>query len=82
MSNVYTITHPKNENVFIHVMPGHFISANNHINYYVGTSDIKHNLNNSIDAAKLLAEYYSTNNIDVETKLFLLSAANTMPQVI
>ena len=56
MNNVYTITNPKNENVFIHVMPGHFISANNHINYYVGTSDIKHNLNVSVDAAKLMAE--------------------------
>ena len=35
MANIYTITYPKNENVFIHVMAGHFISANNHINYYV-----------------------------------------------
>lgn len=71
MANVYTITYPKNENVFIHVMPGHFISANNHINYYVGTSDIKHNLNISTDAAKIMAEYYSTNGIDVDTVLCL-----------
>ena len=71
MANIYTITYPKNENVFIHVMPGHFISANNHINYYVGTSDIKHNLNISTDAAKIMAEYYSTNGIDVDTVLCL-----------
>ncbi len=71
MANIYTITYPKNENVFIHVMPGHFISANNHINYYVGTSDIKHNLNVSTQAAKLMAEYYSTNGIDVDTVLCL-----------
>lgn len=71
MANIYTITYPKNENVFIHVMPGHFISANNHINYYVGTSDIKHNLNVSTDAAKIMAEYYSTNGIDVDTVLCL-----------
>ena len=71
MNNVYTITNPKNENVFIHVMPGHFISANNHINYYVGTSDIKHNLNVSVDAAKLMAEYYNTNAIQVDTVLCL-----------
>ena len=71
MANIYTITYPKNENVFIHVMPGHFISANNHINYYVGTSDIKHNINVSTQAAKLMAEYYSTNGIDVDTVLCL-----------
>lgn len=71
MANVYTITSPKNENVFIHVMAGHFISANNHINYYVGTSDIKHNLNVSVDAAKLMTEYYKTNDIDVDTVLCL-----------
>ena len=71
MANIYTITYPKNENVFIHVMAGHFISANNHINYYVGTSDIKHNLNVSAQAAKLMAEYYSTNGIDVDTVLCL-----------
>ena len=71
MANIYTITYPKNENVFIHVMAGPFISANNHINYYVGTSDIKHNLNVSTQAAKLMAEYYSTNGIDVDTVLCL-----------
>lgn len=71
MSQVYTLTSPKNENVFIHVMAGHFISANNHINYYVGTSDIKHNIKISVDAAKLMAEYYHTNNIDVDTVLCL-----------
>ena len=71
MANIYTITYPKNENVFIHVMAGHFISANNHINYYVGTSDIKHNINVSTQAAKLMAEYYSTNGIDVDTVLCL-----------
>lgn len=71
MAQVYTLTSPKNENVFIHVMPGHFISANNHINYYVGTSDIKHNIRVSSDAAKLMAEYYVKNNIDVDTVLCL-----------
>ena len=58
MNKVYTITNPKNENVFIHAMPGHFISANNHINF-------------SVDAAKLMAEYYNTNDIQVDTVLCL-----------
>ncbi len=40
MSDVYTVTCPRNDNVFIHLMAGHFISSNNHINYYIGTSDV------------------------------------------
>lgn len=71
MSKIYTITHPDNDKIFIHAMPGHFISANNHINYYVGTSDIKHNHNVSVEAAKLMAEYYIKNGIDVDTVLCL-----------
>lgn len=71
MDNIYTITSEKSDRVFIHVMKGHFISSNNHINYYIGTSDIKHNHNVSVDAAMILAEYYNTNGIDVDTVLCL-----------
>lgn len=71
MSNIYTITSPRNDRVFIHVMAGHFISSSNHINYYIGTSDVKHNHEVSVDTAMLLAEYYNTNDIDVDTVLCL-----------
>lgn len=71
MANIYTIKSKRNDRVFIHVMPGHFISANNHMNYYIGTSDIKHNHNVSTDAAMLLAEYYNTNGIRIDTVLCL-----------
>lgn len=71
MSKIYTITCAKNDNVFIHAMPGHFISANNHINYHIGTSDIKHNHDVSAEAAKLLSEYYNTNGMDIDTVLCL-----------
>lgn len=71
MSNIYTITSRRDDRVFIHVMPGHFISSNNHMNYYIGTSDVKHNHEVSVDAAMLLAEYYNTNDIDVDTVLCL-----------
>lgn len=71
MSNIYTITSNRSERVFIHVMPGHFISSNNHMNYYIGTSDIKHNHNVSTDSAMLLAEYYNTNGIHIDTVLCL-----------
>lgn len=71
MSDIYTITSPRNDRVFIHVMAGHFISSSNHINYYIGTSDVKHNHEVSVDTAMLLAEYYNTNDINVDTVLCL-----------
>lgn len=71
MSNIYTITSPRNEKVFIHVMAGHFISSSNHINYYIGTSDVKHSHESSVDTAMLLSEYYNTNGIEIDTVLCL-----------
>lgn len=68
---VYTITSHKDEKVFIHAMPGHYISASSHLNYYVGTSDIKHNHEVSVDAAKLMAKYYVERNINIDTVLCL-----------
>ncbi len=71
MNNIYTINCPKNDKIFIHVMDGHYISSNNHINYYIGTSDVKHNHETSVETAKLLAEYYVANDIKVDTVLCL-----------
>lgn len=68
---VYTITSQRDERVFIHAMPGHYISASNHMNYYIGTSDVKHNHDVSVDAAMLLAQYYNERNINVDTVLCL-----------
>ena len=71
MKSVYTVTSKRDDRVFIHIMRGHFVSANNHINYYVGTSDIKHNHGVSVDAAMLLSEYYNTYGIEINTVLCL-----------
>jgi len=68
---IYTITSKSDERVFIHAMPGHFISASSHLNYYIGTSDIKHNHNVSVDAAMLMARYYVERNINVDSVLCL-----------
>lgn len=68
---IYTIKSQRDERVFVHAMPGHFISASSHLNYYIGTSDIKHNHNVSVDAAMLMAQYYSERNIQVDTVLCL-----------
>ena len=58
MNNIITITSERNDRVFIHATEGHFVTASSHINYYVGTSDIKHNHDVSVDTAMLMAEYY------------------------
>lgn len=68
---IYTITSKNNERVFIHAMPGHFISSSSHLNYYIGTSDIKHNHNVSVDAAMLMARYYVERGIEVDSVLCL-----------
>lgn len=68
---IYTITSHRDERVFVHAMPGHFISASSHLNYYIGTSDIKHNHDVSVDAAMLMAQYYVERNINVDTVLCL-----------
>ena len=71
MDNVIKITSPRDDRVFIRVKHGHFVTANAHINYYVGTSDIKHNHSVSTDTAMLLAEYYNTRGIEADTVLSL-----------
>ena len=71
MDNVIKITSPRDERVFIRVKHGHFITANAHINYYVGTSDIKHNHAVATDTAMLLSEYYNTRGIEADTVLCL-----------
>lgn len=71
MENAITITSNRNERVFIHVKQGHFITASAHINCYVGTSDIKHNHDVSVDTAMLMAEYYNTRGIEIDTVLCL-----------
>lgn len=71
MDSIIKITSPRDDRVFIRVTHGHFVTANAHINYYVGTSDIKHNHIVSTDAAMLLAEYYHTRGIEVDTVLCL-----------
>lgn len=68
---IYTITSERNERVFIHAMPGHFVSSSSHLNFYIGTSDIKHNHDVSVDAAMLLASYYHERGIEIDTVLCL-----------
>lgn len=47
------------------------MTANAHINYYVGTSDIKHDHNVSVDTAMLMAQYYTERGIEIDTVLCL-----------
>lgn len=68
---IFTITSERDDRVFIHAMPGHFISSSNHLNCYIGTSDIKHNHNVSVDAAMLLSAYYAERGIEADSVLCL-----------
>lgn len=68
---IYTIVSKSDDRVFIHAMPGHFVTASSHMNYYVGTSDIKHNHDVSVDTAMLMARYYAERSIEVDTVLCL-----------
>lgn len=68
---IYTINSSKDERVFVHAMPGHFISSSTHLNCYIGTSDIKHNHSVAVDAAMLMAQYYVERSIGVDTVLCL-----------
>ena len=52
-------------------MPGHFVSSSSHLNFYIGTSDIKHNHDISVDAAMMLARYYHERGIEIDTVLCL-----------
>lgn len=71
MDNNIIITSPCDQRVFIRVTQGHFVTENAHINYYVGTSDIKHNHAVSVDAAMLMAQYYIERDIKIDTVLCL-----------
>ena len=71
MSDQHIIASRKNDGVYIRVMQGHFVSSSCHLNHYVGTSDIKHNHNMSVKAAKIMADYYITNGIKIDTVVCL-----------
>jgi orotate phosphoribosyltransferase len=71
MDDILIINSQRDERVFIRASSGHFITANKHIDCYVGTSDIKHNHDVSICAARLLAEYYHMRGIRIDTVLCL-----------
>ncbi len=70
-NKILTITSDRNETVFIHTMNGHFITSSSHLNCYVGTSDIKHNHEVSVEAAKLLASFYNERGIEADSVLCL-----------
>ena len=71
MKEPITITSERYERIFIHAVDGHFVTGNKHINTYVGTSDIKHNHEISVDTAMLMASYYKERDIEVDTVLCL-----------
>ena len=47
-----------NNNIFITVIPGHFVTSHSHINYYVDITRMKHQLALAREAAKTLSEEF------------------------
>ena len=55
----------RNEDVILKIIPGHFVTPNSHINYYVDMTTMKARQNEAKAAAAALAEaYYATTVVD------------------
>ncbi len=53
-----------NKNVHMGIIPGHFATNHSHINHYVDLNSIKTSFRMARETAKMIAERYSSNQID------------------
>lgn len=53
--------------VIMKVIPGHFVTPNSHINYYIDMTTMKTRQNEAMAAAKAMASTYSNNTTIVDT---------------
>ena len=59
MENYRKIDHPRNKDVVLRYVPGHFITPNSHVNYYMDLSDMKCRQREARATGEELAELYS-----------------------
>lgn len=59
-TKIYSKRHPE---IFLKVIPGHFVTPNSHINYYIDMTTMKTRSAEAENVAKALAEAYSTSTI-------------------
>lgn len=59
-SKIYSKAHP---DVFIKVIPGHFVTPNAHINYYIDMTTMKSRLSEAQNCATALAQTYADSTV-------------------
>ena len=59
-NKVYSKRYPE---VFLKVIPGHFVTPNSHINYYIDMTTMKTRQSEAVNTARALSEAYATSTI-------------------
>ncbi len=59
-TKIYSKRHPE---IFLKVIPGHFVTPNSHINYYIDMTTMKTRRAEAANVAKALSEAYSTSTV-------------------
>ncbi len=70
MQNYKKMEYPGNTDVILRYTPGHFITPNSHVNYYIDMCDTKARMKEARAAGESLAEMYLSSDI-VDTILCL-----------
>ncbi|MBR1877363.1 MAG: orotate phosphoribosyltransferase [Lachnospiraceae bacterium] len=72
MQDYKKIEHPRNKDVVLRYIPGHFITPNSHVNYYMDLSDMKSRQREARATGEELAEMYIASDV-IDTILCLNS---------
>ena len=70
MQDYKKIEHPRNKDVVLRYIPGHFITPNSHVNYYMDLTDMKSRQREARATGEELAEMYLSSDI-IDTILCL-----------
>lgn len=70
MQDYKKIDHPKNKDVVLRYIPGHFITPNTHVNYYMDLSDMKARQREARATGEELADLYLASDV-IDTILCL-----------
>ncbi|HBG55608.1 MAG TPA: orotate phosphoribosyltransferase [Ruminococcaceae bacterium] len=57
----------KNPEISISIIPGHFVTAHSHVNFYIDMTATKHRHDMAAQAAKYLSKRYREGNVAVDT---------------
>ena len=63
MENYRKIISPKNPNIILRVIPGHFVTRYSHINYYVDMTGMKSRQSEANAVAEEISTYYASSAI-------------------